>query len=162
MTLPSDGPIPTGSLPGGSLPGGPIPGSTVPSGQIRTEPVLACAGVRRSFPVGERRLEILHGINLELRAGERLALMGTSGAGKTTLLHILGLLDRPTEGSVYVAGQDAWSLSARRRANLRNEKIGFVFQFYHLLPELSALENAVLPAMIKLSRRAFRSTLKTV
>ncbi|MGD2018089.1 MAG: ABC transporter ATP-binding protein [Planctomycetota bacterium] len=121
------------------------------------EVVLACSGVRRSFPVGDRRLEILHGIDLELRAGERLALMGTSGAGKTTLLNVLGLLDRPTEGSVTVAGEDAWALAPRRRAHLRNEKIGFVFQFYHLLPELSAVENAVLPAMIKLSRGAYRA-----
>ncbi len=135
---------------------GPIQPSPGPSGEV----VLSCAGVRRSFPVGDRRLEILHGIGLELRAGERLALMGTSGAGKTTLLNILGLLDRPTEGSVTVAGEDAWRLSPKRRANLRNEQIGFVFQFYHLLPELSALENAVLPAMIKLSRSAYRSNRK--
>lgn len=136
----------------------PIHASTGSETDPVPEAVLSCSGVRRSFPVGDRRLEILHGINLELRAGERLALMGTSGAGKTTLLNILGLLDRPTEGSVTVADEDAWSLSHRRRAHLRNEQIGFVFQFYHLLPELSALENAVLPAMIKLSRRAYRSS----
>ena len=117
---------------------------------------LECTGVRRSFAVGDRRLEVLHGVNMSLAPGERLALMGTSGAGKTTLLNILGLLDRPTEGQVLVEGVDAWSLSAAKRAELRNRRIGFVFQFYHLLPELSALENAILPAMILFKSSEFR------
>ncbi len=128
--------------------------------KIVREIALSCAGIRRSFPVGERRLEILHGVSLELRTGERLGLMGTSGAGKTTLLNILGLLDRPTEGDVRVEGVDAWSLGPRKRAALRNLRIGFVFQFYHLLPELSALENVVLPAMILHSSSAFRARRK--
>ena len=118
---------------------------------------LTCEGIRRSFKIGERRLEILHGVSLELRRGERLALMGTSGAGKTTLLNILGLLDTPTEGSVHVDGQEAGRLGSTDRALLRNQKIGFIFQFYHLLPELSSLENALLPAMILHGRGAFRS-----
>ena len=117
---------------------------------------LECTGVRRSFAVGDRRLEVLHGVNMSLAPGERLALMGTSGAGTTTLLNILGLLDRPTEGQVLVEGVDAWSLSAAKRAELRNRRIGFVFQFYHLLPELSALENAILPAMILFKSSEFR------
>ena len=119
-------------------------------------PALECAGIRRAFQIGTRRMEILHGVSLELERGERLALMGTSGAGKTTLLNILGLLDTPTEGSVTVDGELSSKLDARQRSTLRNEKIGFIFQFYHLLPELSALENALLPAMILHSRGTYR------
>lgn len=118
---------------------------------------LACEGIRRSFKIGDRRMEILHGVSLELRRAERLALMGTSGAGKTTLLNILGLLDTPTEGTVRVDGEEAGQLGPTDRALLRNRKIGFIFQFYHLLPELSSLENALLPAMILHGRREFRS-----
>ncbi|MEL6428461.1 MAG: ABC transporter ATP-binding protein [Planctomycetota bacterium] len=117
---------------------------------------LVANHVRRSFKVGDRRMEILHGVTLELGRGERLALMGTSGAGKTTLLNILGLLDTPTEGAVIIDGEDAATLSANQRARIRNQKIGFIFQFYHLLPELSSLENALLPAMIAYGRGEFR------
>ena len=110
--------------------------------------ILSCAGVRRSFPIGEGAIEVLHGVDLDLRRGERLSLMGTSGAGKTTLLNVLGLLDRPNEGEVTIDGVRGWELAPGERARLRNAKIGFVFQFYHLLPELTALENAMLPGMI--------------
>ena len=109
---------------------------------------LVVRGVRRSFEVGERRIEILHGVDLDLMSGERLCLMGASGAGKTTLLNVIGLLDRPDEGRVEILGTDAWSRSAPERARLRNHSLGFVFQFYHLLPELSALENATLTARL--------------
>lgn len=112
------------------------------------EPILSCRGIRRAFRVGDRTIEVLHGVDMELHPGERLSLMGSSGAGKTTLLNILALLDRPTEGGVIVDGVPGWELSTAERARLRNSRIGFVFQFYHLLPELTALENAVLPAMI--------------
>jgi lipoprotein-releasing system ATP-binding protein len=111
-------------------------------------PLLAARGVKKSFPIGDRRLGVLHGIDLELARGELVGLVGASGAGKSTLLHILGLLDPPTEGQVLLDGGDAWRLPAGERARLRNERLGFVFQFYHLLPELDALENVVLPAMI--------------
>jgi lipoprotein-releasing system ATP-binding protein len=117
--------------------------------------VLSCRSVRKSFQVGNRKLEVLHGVNLELARGEVLALMGASGAGKSTLLHVLGLLDRPDEGKVMVDGTDGWSLPIHERAELRNAKIGFVFQFYHLLPELTALENVLLPAMIANKRLAY-------
>ena len=117
--------------------------------------VLRARSLRRSFRMGDRALEILHGINLDLRAGELVALVGASGAGKSTLLHILGLIDRPDEGQVEIAGTDAWALGTSHRATLRNRQIGFVFQFYHLLPELSALENVLLPGMISDSRRTF-------
>lgn len=112
------------------------------------ELALDVRGVRRSFQVGERRIEILHGVDLQLDRGARLCLMGTSGAGKTTLLNVIGLLDRPDEGEVSILGRDAWALPAAERARIRNRTIGFVFQFFHLLPELSALENATLPARL--------------
>ncbi|MCA9002323.1 MAG: ABC transporter ATP-binding protein [Planctomycetes bacterium] len=120
--------------------------------QLETSPaevLIQARGIRRSYKVGERTLEILHGVDLELHQGERLCLMGASGTGKTTLLNILGLLDKPTQGSVSIMGQDGWNRSTAKRAELRNESIGYVFQFYHLFAELSALENALLPAMLK-------------
>jgi lipoprotein-releasing system ATP-binding protein len=116
--------------------------------------------VRKSFQIGTQRLEVLHGIDLELRRGELLALMGSSGAGKSTLLHILGLLDPPTEGEVVLEDESAWKLPVERRARLRNQRIGFVFQFYHLLPELNALENVLLPAMIAWSALEYRGQKK--
>ena len=119
-------------------------------------PVLSAERIRKSFRMGERSLEILHGIDLSLYRGELVALVGASGAGKSTLLHVLGLLDRPTEGKVRLEGDDAWQLSVKGRAEIRNKRIGFVFQFYHLLPELTALENALLPGMISDSRLTFR------
>ena len=112
------------------------------------ETLLRTRKLRKSFSMGERTLEILHGINLELREGELVALVGASGAGKSTLLHILGLLDPPTEGEVTFCGRNPWSLSVGDRASIRNREIGFVFQFYHLLPEFTALENVLVPAMI--------------
>ncbi|MBM3990977.1 MAG: ABC transporter ATP-binding protein [Planctomycetes bacterium] len=118
--------------------------------------VLRARAIVKRFESGDSELEILHGIDLDLRAGERLALMGPSGAGKSTLLHVLGLLEHPTFGTVDLDGRDAWSLSTQERARLRNRYIGFVFQFYHLLPELDAVENVMLPAMIAQSRREFR------
>jgi len=118
-------------------------------------PVISARGIRKSFRVGDRTLEILHGVDVDLARGERVALVGQSGAGKSTLLHVLGLLERPTEGTVTVQGREAWGLPVATRAEIRNREIGFVFQFYHLLPELTAVENAVLPAMIADSRLAF-------
>ncbi len=119
-------------------------------------PVLRARGIQRAFQISDRSLEILHGIDLELRPGELVALVGASGAGKSTLLHVLGLLDRPTHGSVEIEGVDGWSEPVAQRALLRNRTIGFVFQFYHLLPELDALENALLPAMIAESAWSYR------
>jgi lipoprotein-releasing system ATP-binding protein len=112
---------------------------------------LSARDVRKSFQIADRSIEILHGAHLDLRRGERLCLMGASGAGKSTFMHILGLLDRPTEGGVLIEGINAWDLSVNERAKLRNQTIGFVFQFYHLLPELNAIENVVLPARIAAS-----------
>jgi len=122
--------------------------------------VLAARGIHKEFALkGKgaevRRLPVLHGIDLALAEGERLALVGSSGAGKSTLLHILGLLDRPSAGEVEVEGKKGWQIPLAERAALRNHRIGFVFQFYHLLPELTAVENVELPAMIAESRLAF-------
>lgn len=124
-----------------------------------TDDVLSARGIVKSFRIAERELTVLHGVSLDLRRGELLGLVGASGAGKSTLIQILGLLDAPTSGEVILDGTSAWSLPAPERARLRNERLGFVFQFYHLLPELTAVENVLLPAMIG-SARAQWSTRK--
>ena len=114
-----------------------------------TQPVLQATDIKRHFRIGNRDLGVLFGVNMDLGAGEKLGLIGASGAGKSTLLHSLGLLDRPSSGKIIVEGIDAWDLSPLQRARLRNRRIGFVFQMYHLLPELSAVENVILPGMIE-------------
>jgi lipoprotein-releasing system ATP-binding protein len=117
--------------------------------------VLVADGITKSFRIGERQLGVLHGVNLALPMGQSAALVGASGAGKSTLLHILGLLDPPSSGKVWFEGRDAWALDPKERSRLRNLRVGFVFQFYHLLPELSAIENVILPAMIRHGRGAY-------
>ncbi len=99
--------------------------------------------------MGGQELTVLKGINLEIARGTMLAIVGASGAGKSTLLHIIGTLDRPTSGTVTFEGQDLFKLSDQRQAEFRNRRIGFVFQFHHLLPEFTALENVCLPAYIQ-------------
>jgi lipoprotein-releasing system ATP-binding protein len=112
--------------------------------------VLSGRGLERVFRMGHEEIHVLRGVDVELRAGEAVAIMGRSGAGKSTLLHLLGLLDRPDAGSLNVDGIETATLSRAARARTRNRSVGFVFQFYHLLPELDALENAMLPRMIEL------------
>jgi len=119
-----------------------------PAPAATTPVVLEARGLVRRYRMGGKTLQILDGADLTLHQGETLAVMGRSGSGKSTLLHLLGLLDRPDEGQLDVAGQQTVGLGRGARARLRNREIGFVFQFYHLIPELSALGNAVLPAMI--------------
>lgn len=109
---------------------------------------LSAKGLIKRFPQGEKEVEILHGIDLELREGEIVAILGPSGAGKSTLLHLLGLMEQPTSGILKIQGEEVQSLSVRARARLRNEFIGFLFQFHHLLPELTVLENVTLPQRI--------------
>jgi len=111
-------------------------------------PVLELAGVVRTFHQAGTTLEVLRGVNLVLRPGEVVALVGPSGAGKSTLLHIAGLLERPTAGTVLVEGIDVSKADDGERTALRRSHLGFVYQFHHLLPEFSALENIVLPQMI--------------
>ncbi|MAD34646.1 MAG: hypothetical protein CMJ88_12945 [Planctomycetes bacterium] len=114
-------------------------------------PVLHAADVHKSYAIGNRRIEVLRGVNLTINAGETVALLGASGAGKSTLLHLLGLLDSPTRGEVQFSGEATSDRSAAYRAKLRNRHIGFVFQFYHLIPELTALQNVLLAQMMGVS-----------
>ena len=114
-----------------------------------TEVVLQARDVHKSFRQGPVTLNVLQGINLEVRAGERVAIVGASGSGKTTLLQLLGGLDEPTSGHVLVDGQDIHELGEEARGNLRNRAIGFVYQFHHLLPEFSALENVAMPLLVR-------------
>jgi lipoprotein-releasing system ATP-binding protein len=115
---------------------------------IALAPVLELSGVRRSFRQGGIELPVLNGIDLVLRPGEIVALVGPSGAGKSTMLHVAGLLERPDGGSIRVDGEECGGLSDERRTLLRRRSLGFVYQFHHLLPEFSALENVVIPQLI--------------
>jgi len=108
--------------------------------------LLSAKNVSKTYLLGKRSLEVLRGVDVELRPGEFLALRGASGAGKSTLLHLLGGLDAPNRGEVWLAGRNLAGLSRRELARLRNEDVGFIFQAYYLLPELDALENVCLPA----------------
>ncbi len=117
-------------------------------------PVLEAREVSRSFVQGPTTLEVLRGVALAVGSAERLAIVGASGSGKTTLLQILGGLDRPTHGQVLIDGRDIHSLSERERAALRNRTLGFVYQFHHLLPEFSALENVAMPLLVRRTKVA--------
>ena len=102
----------------------------------------------KTYPMGKGKLEVLRGIDLEITEGELLSIYGPSGVGKSTLLHLIGALDVPSSGKVFFDGVDLYKMGEFRRSQIRNKKVGFVFQFYHLLPEFSALENVALPALI--------------
>jgi lipoprotein-releasing system ATP-binding protein len=110
--------------------------------------MLRLEGVTKSFLSGPARLDVLRGIDLTIERGEIVAIVGPSGVGKSTLLHIMGALDRPTGGKVFVDGTDVFSMSERERAAFRNRTVGFVFQFHHLMRELTALENVMMPCLI--------------
>lgn len=110
--------------------------------------ILAARSVSKFYRDCAKEVRAVDGVSLEIRKNESLAVIGSSGAGKSTLLHLLGALDSPTSGNVILDGVDIYKLSERKRALIRSSRIGFVFQFYHLLPEFSALENVMLPAMI--------------
>ncbi len=113
-----------------------------------SEPLVSAKAVSKSYELGRRSLAVLRELSLEVAPGEFVALRGASGAGKSTLLHLLGGLDRPDGGEVWFAGKNLASLPGSELAHLRNFKVGFVFQAYHLLPEMDALENVCLPARI--------------
>lgn len=122
-----------------------------------SEPAVALAprvlvrveALHKSFETGEESIEVLSGVDLEIAEGARIAIVGQSGVGKSTLLHILGTLDHPTSGRVYFRGEDVFARSSTQLARLRNRDIGFVFQFHHLLPEFSSLENVMMPGLIQ-------------
>jgi lipoprotein-releasing system ATP-binding protein len=113
-----------------------------------SDPVIRCSGVTRAFIQGDVRLDVLRGVDFDVAPGEQVAIVGASGVGKSTLLQILGGLDDPTEGRVEVAGNDMGRASEKERGRIRNRHLGFIYQFHHLLPEFSAVENVALPLMI--------------
>jgi predicted ABC-type transport system involved in lysophospholipase L1 biosynthesis ATPase subunit len=115
----------------------------------RNDDILVASGLRKNYTLGSRELEVLRGIDVRVRRGEALVIVGASGAGKSTLLHLLGGLDAPSAGDVSLDGASLFEMSKGARTKLRNERIGFVFQSYNLLPELDALENVCMPALLQ-------------
>ena len=127
------------------------PASTPEDHQL---PLIQVKDLHKSFQMGNQRVEVLCGVDLNIHKGEMLAVVGASGAGKSTLLHIMGTLDRPTKGTILYGREDLQTLSEAALAEFRNRRIGFVFQFHHLLPEFTALENTYLPALIQKQPKA--------
>jgi lipoprotein-releasing system ATP-binding protein len=126
------------------------------TGNESDSPILKARGIMRSFQVGQETSTVLKHVDLTLTRGEFVAIEGRSGSGKSTLLHILGTLDEANSGTVEFEGQDLGKLAGRERSRVRNTQFGFVFQFYHLLPELNVTENTLLAPMIEFSWRGFR------
>jgi lipoprotein-releasing system ATP-binding protein len=114
-----------------------------------SRPIISCRNLRKSYYQGELEVPVLTGIDLEVAAGETLAVVGASGSGKSTLLHLLGGLDAPSSGDIRIMGQNIATINEEERCQLRNQSLGFIYQFHHLLPEFSALENVAMPLLIR-------------
>lgn len=123
-----------------------------------SDPIIRAAALRKSYSLGRRTLEVLRGVDLEVPAGEFLALRGSSGAGKSTLLHLLGGLDQPDSGTIRAKGMELTKLDATALTRFRNRDVGLIFQAFHLMPELDALENVVLPA--RMARRPMKESVE--
>jgi len=132
----------------GLVPAGPAPPGAPPPLVLQVQPLVVVQGLGKDYRDGARTIGVLHDLDLELGAGETVAVTGRSGSGKTTLLNLIGLLDRPTAGQIYFRGEPAAGMGDRARSELRARTVGFVFQAYHLVAELSALENVLLAARV--------------
>lgn len=116
--------------------------------------IISCRDLNKSFTLGKQEVPVLRNINLEVQRGERIAIVGASGSGKSTLLHLLGGLDNASSGSVRILGQDVQAMNEAQRGQVRNQSLGFIYQFHHLLAEFTALENVAMPLLIRGMKRA--------